>query len=192
MSPRLSRMRCCAMLRDGVSPHFFHGLSPATRADRIALAPLHVQTEPGAADHAGKRMMTRPPGFLRVVSACRILLFAVSHVDAGIPIGHRVLRDRLMDHLLGGSKPSLDSRGVELLAEPAKRIHCPPAGRNLKSSSSSPTGRTNDSLGFFFKRRKYKHLRRPSSIPTADYRVIRAIHTRCRELHRMLIYEISF
>jgi hypothetical protein len=81
-----------------------------------------VQAKARAADHAGKRMMTWSPGFLRVVADGRVLLLAVAHDHGGIPIRNRIGWDRLMDHLLGGCEPSFHLLGVELIAEPAESI----------------------------------------------------------------------
>jgi len=70
----------------------------------------------------GERMMAWASGFLRVVADGGVLLLAVSHDHGGVPVGDRIGRDRLMDHLLGGREPSFHLRGVELSAKPAEGV----------------------------------------------------------------------
>jgi hypothetical protein len=53
-------------------------------------------------------MVAGAPGFLRVVSDSSILLVAVAHHHRGVPVGHGVGRQGVMDHLLGGGKPGLN------------------------------------------------------------------------------------
>ena len=67
-------------------------------------------------------MMTGAAGLLRVVANGGILLFAILDHHRRIPVGHGVGRHGVMDHLLGGSKPRFQLRGIERSTEFAKRI----------------------------------------------------------------------
>ena len=110
------------VLGNRAAPDFFHRIDPAARTHRVAFAPFHVQAQPRAANHAGEWMMAGATGLLRVVADGGVLLFAVSWDHGGIPVGHAIGRYGVIDHLLGGSKPPLDLRGVELFAETAESI----------------------------------------------------------------------
>ena len=111
-----------AVLGDGTAPDFFHCLDPVAGAHRVALAPFHVQAQARAANHAGQRMVARASGLLRVVADGRILLVAVAHHHRGVPVGHGVVRQGVMDHLLGRGEPGFNLGGVQWRTKSAECI----------------------------------------------------------------------
>ncbi len=94
-----------AMLGKRVAPDFFHGLDPAGGTHGVALAPFHVQGEPGAAHRADQGVVAGTSGFVRVVANRCVFLFAEAGIDCRVPVGNGVFRQCLVDDLLSNSQP---------------------------------------------------------------------------------------